>query len=179
MLRATALALVMSAAALGCSERPVFNAGEACALNSDCEAPLVCRLERCRPECGGSRDCAVGSICVFDEDGLGSCRLPDESTCMLNSECPPPLVCRFGQCTNECAEHDDCLAGSFCRPDEGTGELGCFDPAQEDCDLDSDCTPPLVCKQDGRCREECIEHRDCRDNWQCVGPEEQRVCMAP
>lgn len=163
--------LVLVLALAACSDRPVFSAGDSCSLNSDCEAPLVCRLERCRPECAGVRDCEIGSICVVDELGLGSCRLADEATCELSGDCPRPLVCRFHECTNECAvegDEGDCLPGSVCRADGETGELGCFDPADMPCERDSDCGLPFVCAPDRRCREECVEDRDCRDGLVCV-----------
>lgn len=174
MPRAACLALFV--ALTGCSDRPVFEAGDGCALNSDCEPPLVCRLERCRAECAGTRDCELGSICVRDESGLGSCRLMDEAECTLNSDCPSPLVCRFAQCTNECAVDADCLAGSMCTADDTTGELGCFDPSEMGCLQDSDCDTGRVCKPDGRCREECVSDRDCRDGLTCTGPAGMRVC---
>lgn len=34
--------------------------GSECELTSDCDAPLVCRIGRCRRECATSRDCAAG-----------------------------------------------------------------------------------------------------------------------
>jgi len=138
--------------ALGCGDRPTFDPGDGCTLSSDCESPFVCRLERCRAECAGVRDCPLGSLCVRDADGIGACRLSDESECALDGECPAPLVCRAGACTNECAIDDDCSAGSVCAMDEGSGLLGCFDPSETECAQPSDCPTDFVCKGDGRCR---------------------------
>ncbi len=171
------VAVALGLALAGCSERPVLRTGEGCALNSDCESPLVCRLERCRRECASNRDCDIGSSCVFDEDGLGSCTVESEGTCTLTSECPEPLVCRFGRCTNECEADDDCPAGSACETRDG--ERGCFDPAEEDCTLHSDCAETQMCAVDGRCREQCREDRDCRGDERCTGEPGERVCVSP
>ena len=163
--------------AFGCGDRPTLEGGEGCDLNSDCAPPFVCRLDRCRIECAGSRDCPIGSLCVTDADGVGSCRLDDETECELDSDCPSPLVCRSAACTNECLTDDDCPAGSLCADDPSADGAGCFDPAETECRQPSDCPPDLSCTPDGRCRQECREDRDCRDGASCQATTGLSMCV--
>lgn len=164
--------------ATGCDLEGRKAVAEACDLNSDCDAPLVCRLSRCRVECTTSRDCALGLDCIFDSNNLGACQVPDETTCMLNSDCTAPLVCRMGRCVNECADDRDCAPGQLCCP--GTDERcaaipadanACFEPDRETCAYNTDCADGRVCTADGRCRLQCRElgtSRDCRAGEVCV-----------
>ena len=152
-------------ALVGACERAELHVGGACELNSDCDSPLVCRLERCREECHGSRDCPVGLLCIRDDEGLGVCQVDDE--CTLTSDCPGGLVCAGGRCTNECAGDVDCPAGASCT-DIGDGALGCVDRSETPCSLSSSCPPGLRCAPDRRCREPCREDRDCRDGRVCL-----------
>lgn len=153
-------ALAATSVLHGCMTE-VSTLGVSCERNTQCDAPLVCRLGRCRQECASARDCAIGSICVRDAQGVGACRLPDEALCARPSDCAAPLVCRAGACTNECASDRDCAPGSLCD-----GEAGCVDLAEHACVLDSECAP-LVCARDGRCRDECLSDRDCRAGSAC------------
>ena len=164
--------------ALGCAQRPVFTPGTDCELNSQCAAQLVCRLGRCRVECRSVRDCPVGLECVYDESGLGACQIEDERECALGSDCPTPLVCRFGRCTNACETDRDCPPGARCRED-ADGTRGCRDDADVECALNSDCATPYICAVDGRCREQCREDRDCRDGLVCEDAMEPAVCVRP
>ena len=137
--------------------------GLQCERNSECQSPLVCRLTRCRVQCATQRDCPIGSICLIDADGVGSCRLDDEATCARPSDCPSPLACIAGECTNECGSNRDCPAGAKCDPTTS----GCVDIADRACVYDTECAP-LVCASDGRCRAECVEDRDCRPGAECA-----------
>lgn len=170
------LLLLIGVAALGC-ERPELQLGDSCELNSDCSSPLVCRLERCRVECRGTRDCEVGLLCLPDESGVGACQLENE--CTLSSDCPPGLICAEARCTTECASDVDCPAGASCIEDRD-GVLGCVDRSEEACQLNSDCAPTLRCAPDQRCRVPCRADRDCRDGRSClsmgVGP---TMCGVP
>ncbi len=164
--RLPACLLVASLLVCGCAEEePLLTLGAQCDLTSECEAPLVCRIGRCRRECATVRDCSIGALCAPDNEGLGACTLPEEETCVLDSDCPSPLVCAPSGCTNECATDADCTAGALCDPDTGR----CIDPVESSCVLDSDCAPPLVCAPDGRCRDECRSSRDCREGTLCTG----------
>lgn len=167
MIRNTIPYAVLLLAAAGCTSSDArLSLGSQCELTSECEAPLVCRLERCRKECVSTRDCALGLRCVKAQDGLGVCQLPDEATCVRNSECPVGLVCRMEECTNPCEEDRDCAAGQRCA-DDGEGGTACVEQAEELCIWDSDCPEPLVCNFRQQCQQECAEDRDC----------EGRVCL--
>jgi alpha-tubulin suppressor-like RCC1 family protein len=168
--RSLAYALLLAICSGGCSERPRFEPGDECELNTECQAPLVCRLEHCRVECRTQRDCAPGLECVRDEQGLGACQLPTETECELTSDCAAGLVCRFGRCTNECNDDRDCPPGSDCVEEPGVG-TGCRDQSMDECELASDCearNPLYICAVDHRCRAECREDWDCRDGMTCV-----------
>ncbi len=157
------LALVMLGA-LGCQAPPLLPRGEGCDLNSDCDAPLVCRFEKCRDECSRTRDCSIGSTCLFDETGLGACLPDDERECVLTSDCLAPLVCNDGRCSNECSEDRDCAVGARCVVVDG-GSI-CVEVSDEACVFSSDCDAGLVCRSGG-CVEECVEERDCPAALRC------------
>ncbi len=161
----------------GCLPSPYgLSQGEECELNSECDAPLVCRIGYCRRECSTSRDCAAGIDCVEDNSGYGACQLPRETSCVLDSDCPQSLVCTMGECTNECACPDgepcaDCPPGATCvgRSD---GSRACLDPSTRSCVWNSDCAATdneFVCAFDQRCRIECrAGEEDCRFGDVCV-----------
>ncbi|HJL19839.1 MAG TPA: hypothetical protein RMH99_29520 [Sandaracinaceae bacterium LLY-WYZ-13_1] len=159
MRRTTILATLLAALTTsGCVVEQRKLLGDQCELSSECDAPLICRLGRCRNECVGSRDCGLGLRCVRAQDGLGVCLLPDESECERTSDCPEPLVCIDQSCINECAEDRDCPAGGRCVEEDGARV--CVELATERCVYDSSCPFPLVCT-DGQCVAECRDAQDC------------------
>ena len=164
-----ALLLVLASA---CT-RPPATLGTECNLNSDCDAPLVCRLRRCRRQCVDSRDCGAGLRCLLLPEEGGACQLPAEASCALSSECPSELVCSFGTCTTECVEDRDCPNGATCQGDGATN--ACVEPVAELCIYDSDCPEPFVCGHDQLCRLECAENRDCQAPRICVS----NLCQLP
>lgn len=175
----SAVCVLICLSSWGCGGRPMFEPGEECELNTECVAPLVCRLGRCRIECRAQRDCSAGLDCVRDEDKLGACQLEEEASCTLASECPDILVCRHGRCTNACEADVDCPPGARCDEDE-SGMLGCRDVAGRECMLNSDCVDAgLICAPDGRCREPCRADRDCRDGAICDTVVSPTVCVPP
>lgn len=174
-----ALALSMlGVLAAGC-DRPPLTIGVGCVLNTDCDHPLVCGLERCRRQCVDSRDCGAGLLCLQIGDRGGACQLPDEVMCSLTSDCDPGLVCRFGTCTTECVEDRDCRPGASCELDEGADGMACVEPVTDLCVYNSDCPPPRVCNDDQRCVLECDEstppNRDCPEPRICV----EHRCVLP
>lgn len=153
--RALTLAVALIAfGASGCVVAAPKVLGDQCDLSSDCDAPLVCALRRCRNQCAGTRDCALGLRCVRAKDGRGVCLLADETDCERNSDCPESLVCTMMECTNECAEDVDCIPGARCQ------DGSCVELAPERCLYTSDCLYPLVC-DDGQCVAECRTDGDC------------------
>jgi hypothetical protein len=167
-----ALLVLLATAAGGCVAPTRSVLGDQCELNSDCEAPLVCGLGRCRKECLASRDCGLGLRCILLQDPtLGVCQLEAETTCTLDSDCAPPLVCTDIGCMNECAEDRDCAAGQVCS-DQGR----CAEVVDELCVYTSDCPYPLVCTERLQCEIECVNDDDCDDGRTCVQAE---ACNGP
>lgn len=165
------LLLALSLAAAGCGVEPRRTLGDQCELNSECQAPLVCRMARCRNECLSTRDCGLGLRCVLAPDGLGVCQLPDETACGDDLDCPESLVCTMeAGCTNACDPGgDDCAAGAACvTADDGTAF--CSEPRAAGCVYNSDCVEPMVCR-DERCVTECAADQDCPDGLACVAHE--------
>jgi uncharacterized membrane protein YgcG len=98
-----------------------------CTVNSDCDSPLVCGLQRCHSACRETRDCPDSERCIFTSDGE-ICQLPDEAKCHYNSDCKDPkLVCAIdGVCRSQCQADIDCPAEQEClKPD-----LVCVAPAE-------------------------------------------------
>lgn len=160
------VSLIIALVLLCACSRPRVVVGDECTLNSDCDEPLVCRLDRCRRQCVDSRDCGAGLRCLDIMAQGGFCQLEDEAECALASDCDEPLVCSFGTCTTECAEDRDCVEGATCMVD---GALStCVEPSADSCIYDSDCPEPLTCRPDQRCDYECREPRDCQAPRTCV-----------
>jgi hypothetical protein len=163
---------------LASCERPQFNIGEGCLLNSDCQEPWVCGLDRCRRQCTDSRDCAAGLLCLAIGTEGGVCQLPEEASCALTSECTSGLVCRFGTCTTECVTDRDCPPSASCQTDPIDDGLACIEVITEACVYNSDCVTPeqpyLICGADRRCRYECVADEDCRDPLRACDPVDHR-----
>jgi len=156
--------------------------GDQCDLNSDCDAPLVCKFGYCRVECDSARDCAAGFDCLFDNEQRGACQLEVDLGCSLNSDCADVLVCTMGECTNPCeCEPDevpcpDCAPGAACvMADDGS--TACLDVSVDNCVYDSDCPPGPddppdvrfeICAPDLRCRPACASNADCRNGETCT-----------
>lgn len=171
-----ALLTVILLASGGCQAYELPGAiGEQCDLNSDCDAPLICRFGHCRVECDSARDCAAGFDCLLDDQKRGACQLEIDLGCALNSDCTAPLICTMGECTNACACEAttacrDCAPGAACVTADD-GSRACLDTSTTGCVYDSDCPsgPPFeICATDSRCRAACIEDEDCRNGEMCV-----------
>ncbi|MEM9190979.1 MAG: hypothetical protein AAGF12_17470, partial [Myxococcota bacterium] len=153
---------VMCFAVTGCFADG-FELGAQCDLTSDCQRPLVCRLERCRVQCKKDVDCPRGTHCVSDNDGLGSCLVPDETMCDTNSPCPPGTTCAVELdrlCRVPCMNDDPCLPSQACMsgfcfdvpedepdggiPDGGIPDGGIPDGGMPDALIpDGGCIPPI------------------------------------
>lgn len=80
--------------------------------------------------------------------------------CRRNSDCNDPLVCALGACRPKCTTSADCGGGS-CITD---GERAVCQPLAEKnkaCSLQSECTAPLACATDYRCRNLCAYDGEC------------------
>lgn len=179
-----ALALALLASSFGACAPPRRAAlGTECTRNSECDAPLVCRLGFCRNECATSADCAAGLSCVLtgapgENHRFGACQLESETDCTLDSECPTGLVCRFRQCTNACNENRDCPGGARCELDPTARGNACIDRSSTPCTLDGDCVSGEFCL-DGRCRAQCGADRDCRNDFWCDLGRTPSPCLPP
>lgn len=159
------LALTLGCFVLGCSQDySKTPSGDECSLTSDCAAPLVCSYARCRTQCFETRDCPLGTGCIQDNEGFGVCLIVDEVDCSRDSDCLAGLVCRFGECVNECADTQaDCTPGTVCM------EGSCVDTARlnrcvypDECPFDENLDRQLVCIRGG-CRLGCVSDRDCAE----------------
>lgn len=160
------LILFALVASTGCLETKTARGGQ-CSLTSDCDAPLVCRFEACRIECTSNRDCALGLDCLYDENQLGACQLPEEASCLDDANCGEGQICRVRDdmmartCTTECGPERACPPGATCM------EGACIDPDTQPCLYNSDCDNPKACAFDQRCRDECEVDGDCRAPLMC------------
>jgi alpha-tubulin suppressor-like RCC1 family protein len=162
-------ALLVALSSLCACIEPPLTLGAQCIANSDCETPLVCRLARCRNACIESKDCPPGQLCVLDAQRLGACTLPGEETCSIASDCPSPLVCGFGRCTNECMTREDCVTGAVCRFDPESGGNRCFEAVVPvSCVSDGDCLAPAICGANGLCRPICRVDSECPRGYRCA-----------
>lgn len=140
---AAGLDCLKDAAGLGACQLPMETS---CALDSQCQLPLVCTMGECTNACGACtvpgpcRDCPAGAQCVADVDGALGCFDPSSRTCVYSSECGTDgeFVCADdARCRLECTSDCDCRNGEVCRERtfvEGTetvrGNL-CVDPTPE------------------------------------------------
>lgn len=153
----------------GCTAvAPLSVIGDQCDKASDCEAPLICALGRCRRECEATRDCALGLRCIQlpPPETAGVCQLPDETACDAPSDCQEPLVCAEpGGCLLPCDGSNPCIAGESC----GAGGICETVPGSTLCVYDSDCAYPLICDRDQSCVIECTRGAtDCAVGLVCV-----------
>ena len=88
-------------------------------------------------------------------------RATTEGACKQSSDCTTPYICALGACRAECKTAADCQAGGSCVTD-GTSAV-CQSAADKNtaCNTQSDCTAPLACASDYRCRNLCASDGDC------------------
>jgi hypothetical protein len=110
-----AMALGVAAASCSSSSATPVGLADGCAVNSDCDAPLVCVFARCHEACAETRDCPTGERCV-SSGKYNVCTLPGEESCGDGgSTCQSPLVCGADdQCRNGCTSSMDCIPGQSC-----------------------------------------------------------------
>lgn len=102
--------------------------------------------------------CVATPACSSDDLASG---LAASQACSLNSDCAAGLKCALGRCRTECVASSDCGSGGSCVSD---GTSGVCQPAAEKntpCDKQSDCSAPLACASDYRCRNLCKTIADC------------------
>jgi len=84
------------------------------------------------------------------------------TSCAQNSDCKSPYICAIGKCRSRCATAADCGDGGSCITDE-KGYPVCQPAAEKNtpCNNQDECTPPLACATDYRCRNLCEHDGDC------------------
>ncbi len=123
MTRATTLSIALTAlAALAASCQQAPPAGATCTRASDCDAPLVCAIGRCRAGCVTSADCPSAARCLRDpRSDVGACSL-DVDGCATH-DCALGFACIDDECRNVCGDalacpDRVCVAGA-CVPIRG------------------------------------------------------------
>jgi hypothetical protein len=190
-------AVLVTLAAAGCesdvdSRLALVGLGDACHLNSDCDALLLCVFERCHEACNDSRDCDSGAHCVRGARQRNVCQLEDEQSCSQHAPCPGSQLCAVdATCRDACLESEDCIAGQVCTTStcadatevdaEGLLPVAASESA---CTYDSDCSAGRVCRG-GECQIECRVTRDCATAHVCNDgvceplPAATPVCLRP
>jgi hypothetical protein len=80
--------------------------------------------------------------------------------CVLNADCPEPLVCALGLCHLGCISARDCPSDRRCARVSGSDV--CLRPEEDRCTRNADCPPILLCAPDLRCRNQCKQPGDCK-----------------
>lgn len=128
---ATLAALPLACSSDDPQRRRLAKLAGGCALNSDCEAPLVCAFELCHEQCRETRDCPDGQRCVRTDDPfINVCQLPEEKSCSKTGDCKGKQICTpDGECRDVCTQDTDCVLGQIC-----TRQSGCAEPSEVDPD---------------------------------------------
>jgi hypothetical protein len=107
---------------------------EACSLNSDCAAKLVCALGKCRNQCVSSVDCSGGTCVTDGKNAVCESAAEANKPCSRQVDCPAPLACASDyRCRNLCDSDADCdvfgVTDRVCAKD-GQGVEFCADVSQ-------------------------------------------------
>jgi hypothetical protein len=126
---------------------------------------LVVRLRSVRPREIALAVLMVGAMlgiatpaCTSDDLASG---LAASQACSLNSDCAAGLKCALGRCRSECVASADCGNGGSCISDGTSGVCQLAAEKNTPCDKQSDCSAPLACASDYRCRNLCKTVADC------------------
>ncbi len=85
--------------------------GDACTRSSDCGAPLVCAIGRCREACTSSSDCGPSARCLVEPaSGVRVCSLGVDS-CATHA-CAQGFLCVDDACVNACGALVECPDGT-------------------------------------------------------------------
>jgi formylglycine-generating enzyme required for sulfatase activity len=88
--------------------------GAACVLDSDCDSPLSCILNRCHYLCQNTNACLTGQSCIRTATGT-VCQLPTEVGCDMATPCSGGLLCAVDyRCRASCKSAIDCTPGQSC-----------------------------------------------------------------
>ena len=191
-LRVLGLMMVSSWLVVGCSSAKRIEPGAACLLNTDCNNPLVCSMDKCHDACHGTADCPPGESCVKTAQGT-VCQLPGEASCSQNTcggilVCASDLRCRAGCLSpTDCAEKQLCVSGVCADTAElnTSGQLPQLAPDSGVkvavggvCILNSDCQQSLACVMN-RCHDLCRASSECPAGQSCVNTPAGAICQLP
>ncbi|HEY4107033.1 MAG TPA: hypothetical protein VGM44_24200, partial [Polyangiaceae bacterium] len=150
--------------------------GQPCVYNSECPDPLICRSGLCAFECLAASDCPRGDNCLEHRCSIADAGPEAGPPCVYTSDCSAPLVCRSGQCVDECRADVDCTAGESCMggsclltpPANAPAEYGLVCTYSADCKCTTpNCTSTLVCRTN-HCVFQCLDDGDCAGGFSCV-----------
>ena len=117
---------------------------------SQCEAPLVCDLDKGCVECRTNADCGGGKGAICDENRCVECTVDDISNC------PDGSTCFKGQCDDTCNQPSDCNSSQGCvNPTCAINRCVC-------CTSNANCVQEdaNLCAPNGTCRQ-CLDDDDC------------------
>jgi len=112
--------------------------------------------------------------CAFAACSSSHEKLDLGGTCILNSDCNEPLLCKFGACHKACVRSVDCESGGRCVTVDGVAV--CQTQAESACSANGTCSGGLVCRTvDNTCRTPCSPTNDtsCVAGQTCNGT----VCL--
>jgi len=140
-----------------------------CTDDSGCQYPKRCYYGMCKLPCDPKicpgkciRETCV--ICI----GENNCKPkpPPYIVCYINSQCPPPLVCRDGMCIQIiCKKNGDCPPQQACK--EGVCIFNFRNDTREACKSNKDCTKNEVCKN-SKCQPQCTTASECAIGVPCI-----------
>ena len=104
------------------------------------------------------------SFCHGGESGR-----PHGSVCTYSADCEQGLACEFGRCRLECTTDDECPDGLCVAVTDDVEYRVCtFLPNELDCTRGEGCAAPLICGDDGRCRNSCSDEFPCGGGRVCI-----------
>jgi hypothetical protein len=112
--------------------------------------------------------------CILAACGSSHEKLDLGGTCILNSDCNEPLLCKFGACHKACVRSVDCENGGHCVVADGVAV--CETQSESTCSANGTCATGLVCRTvDNTCRSACSPTNDisCMAGQTCNGT----VCL--
>lgn len=109
---------------------------------------------------------ALAALVALGVPACGSSTPSSSKACSLNSDCTAPLICAIGVCRQECAQDSDCSDGGTCVFGvDKAGNKGFYCQAAAvanmACSTPTQCTAPMACASDYRCRNLCTTDADC------------------
>ena len=90
------------------------------------------------------------------------------ASCSEGDRCEGSELCRLGLCRSLCRMDIECPEGICVAPPEAPNARVCTLQSENDCTDDEACPPPLVCADDGACRNVCSDTFPCGSASLCL-----------